>query len=129
MPDRDTCLDARHRQYERQARTWRLILPAVARHAVNDTERRRAHELARRAQAHFGLTAWERLAGTGTVVLSSMWKLRLRLLGDMIQPTTIVTRFRRHGAAVAAAGALPMIGDSRRDRRVPPAAAAASRAG
>jgi len=129
IPDRDACLEARYRQYERQARTWRLILPAVERHAVNDTERRRARELARRARAHFGLAGWERLAGAGTVALSSLWKLRLRLFGDTIQPKTIVTRYRQRSAAVDPAVTLPKASDGPQTPQLPRAAAAASRVG
>lgn len=93
IPDRDPCLEARLRQVESRARIWRLILPAVAANAVNDRERDRARDLAARARAHFGLRTWERAAGLGTVLLSRLWQLRIRLAGDRIQPRTIVTRF------------------------------------
>ena len=93
IENRDVCLEARLRQFEKQARVWRLILPAVECHAVNDLERRRSRELGRRAQRLFGLTGWERLAGFGTTALSVLWKLRLDLFGDGIQPRTIVTRY------------------------------------
>jgi len=72
-----------------------LILPAVERNAVNRLERRRAHELALRANRLFGLRTWERAAGLATVCLSLIWKLRVALRGDRIQPRTIVTRYRR----------------------------------
>jgi len=93
LPNRDACLEARRRQFEKQARSWRLILPAVKRHAVNEREIRRVDELGRRAERLFGLRAWERLAGFGTRALSVLWKLRLDLLGDGLQPKTIITRY------------------------------------
>jgi len=99
LQDRDACLEARRQQFAKQARIWRLILPAVEHHAVNETERRRARELSQRARRLFGLRAWERFAGFGTIVLSKLWKLRLELRGDGIQPKTIVTRYRAKSKA------------------------------
>ena len=130
IPDRDSCLEVRLRQFERQARVWRLILPAIERHAVNALEQQRARDLSKRAKRLFGLRLWERLAGRGTAALSMLWKLRIGLRGDRIQPKTIVTRYRRDRAAIPA-----FVG--RQDRHLsemateglPPAAAAASRVG
>ncbi len=97
LPSRDACLEARLQQFERQARFWRLILPAVMDNAVNDLERRRAGDLMERARLLFGLRLWERLAGRATVGLAALWNLRLKLVGDGIQPRTIVTRYDRRG--------------------------------
>ncbi len=99
IEDRDACLETRRRQFEKQARVWRLILPAVEHHAVNELELRRARDLGRRAQRLFGLTGLERLAGLGTIALSVFWKLRLDLFGDGIQPKTIVTRYNGQSKA------------------------------
>ena len=130
LANRDACLEARRRQFEKQARIWRLILPAVKHHAVNARERRRVQELTERAERLFGLSAWERLAGFGTLGLSMLWKLRLDLFGDGIQPKTIVSRdLGSAGCEIGVdtiAAPLPM---TRQERRLPPAAAAVSRAG
>jgi radical SAM superfamily enzyme YgiQ (UPF0313 family) len=130
LPNRDACLEARRRQFEKQARVWRLILPAVRRHAVNELERRRTDELSRRAEGLFGLQTWERLAGFGTAALAALWKLRLDVRGDGIQPRTVVTRYKKQSATMAGSrfGRQPMLEDQAR-RQLPPAAAAFSRLG
>jgi len=128
LPDRDACLGARLEQFERQARFWRLILPAVAHNAVNDLELRRARVLMRRARRLFGLRWWERLAGKATVALSILWKLRITLVGDSIQPRTIATR---NLGRKTVGSAIPLlrkpVHDPQRKRELPPAAAALSR--
>ncbi len=127
IEDRDACLEARLRQFEKQARVWRLILPAVEHHAVNDLERRRARQLGRRAQALFGLNGWERLAGLGTTALSVLWKLRLDLFGDGIQPRTIITRYDEQTQARSGARfKRPSIIEEQANRKLPRAAAAFS---
>jgi radical SAM superfamily enzyme YgiQ (UPF0313 family) len=128
LPNRDACLEARLRQFEKQARTWRLILPAVRRHAVNELERRRADDLSRRAERLFGLRTWERLAGLGTAALSALWKLRLDILGDGIQPRTIVTRCRSRSKVKTGSrfNEQSTLADLR-NRQLPAAAAAFSR--
>jgi len=128
LPRRDACLEARLRQFEKQARVWRLILPAVMRNAVNDRERRRARELTERGRRLFGLLPLQRLAGLATVGLAALWKLRVRLVGDGIQPRTILTR---NLGCASAAPAVPRRRESLpaapKTRQLPPAAAAASR--
>ncbi len=130
LPNRDACLEARREQFEKQARIWRLILPAVKHHAVNELERRRVDELSTRAERLFGLRTWERIAGLGTLGLSMAWKLRLELLGDEIQPKTIVSR--NLGCPKSGTGLFPIttpLPKAQTDRQLPPAVAAASRAG
>ena len=130
LPNRDACLEARRRQFAKQARIWRLILPAVKHHAVNETERRRAIELTRRAQRLFGLRTWERLAGLSTLGLSLLWKLRLQLLGDGIQPKTIVTHYLEQSAAAAGSRSTRRsLPSNPRAQQLPPAAAAMSKTG
>ena len=127
LANRDACLEARRRQFEKQARFWRLILPAVKHHAVNERERRRADALGKRAEHLFGLRAWERLAGIGTIGLSMLWKLRIKLVGDGIQPKTIVTRCRQQSTGAVESRFMrqssPGIPSA---RQLPPAAAAFS---
>jgi len=130
LPNRDACLETRRRQFAKQARIWRLILPAVEHHAVNERERRRAQKLGRRAQRLFGLRTWERLAGLGTLILSARWKLRLELLGDSIQPKTIVTHYRERATATRDSLPAQQISSSiPRAQQLPPAAAAMSKMG
>jgi hypothetical protein len=93
LPKRDACLEARLAQNRDKANVWCLILPAVTHNAVNSKERRRSTNLYQRARRLFDWKVWHRLAGRGTIVLAGLWKLRLRLVGDMVQPRTIVTHY------------------------------------
>ena len=125
--DRDACLEARLAQCRDKAKSWRLILPAVAHNAVNQLERSRADALSERAGRLFGRGVWERLAGLATIGLAEVWKLRLKVFGDRLQPKTIVTR---HVAAartvtVAERRTAPSVERPAREQ-LPPAAAAMS---
>ncbi|MBN1269580.1 MAG: hypothetical protein JXB04_08335, partial [Kiritimatiellae bacterium] len=95
MTSRDACLEARMRQLGRRTRLYSHLLPVVARHAVNDAERRRARALDLEQQKLLGpVTPAERCLRFGAGLLAARWDLRLRLFGDRIQPRTIVTRYR-----------------------------------
>ncbi len=94
MPARDLCLDTRMRNCERQAREYGLMVPVMARHAVNELERERAHALDERLGRAFGRRTLKERTLIGLLhALALRWKLRVRLLGDRIQPRTIVTRY------------------------------------
>lgn len=94
LPGRDACLEARMEQFRRRTLEYATILPLVARYAVNETERQRATALDRQISELFGRPAvQERLRRIAIQVLALRWKLRCRLLGDRIQPSTIVTRY------------------------------------
>jgi hypothetical protein len=127
MTDRDACLEARLVQCRDKARSWSLILPAVARNAVNPLERRRSNELYERTFRHFGRHLWERAAGFATIALAGLWNLRLKIFGDRLPPKTIVTRYP--AAAVTRSlvdgSAVPAVGRTQ-VQQLPPAAAAIS---
>jgi hypothetical protein len=94
LPGRDACLEARMEQFRRRTLEYGTILPLVTRYAVNETERQRATSLDRQISELFGRPAvQERLRRIAIQVLALRWKLRCRLLGDRIQPSTIVTRY------------------------------------
>ncbi len=96
MTSRDACLEARYRQLRERARMYSQLLPVIARHAVNDTERQRALALddeRRRMLGPAGVK--ERCFRLGAKLLAARWDMRIRLLGDSIQPATIVT-LNRH---------------------------------
>ncbi len=128
LPKRDACLEARLAQSRDKASVWCLILPAVAHNAVNRKERRRSIDLYEWARRLFGRTVWQRLASLVTIPLAGLWKLRLELLGDTVQPRTIVTHYpvaaqvRQLSAGKTAPrnARLPV-------HQMPPATAAASR--
>ena len=127
MPDRDACLEARLAQFRDKARTWRLILPAVKRNAVNSLEQRRSAELIKRAGRLFGRTLSDRAAGIATIALAELWKLRITIFGDGLQPKTIVTRYPAVAAVGELAGRRVVAPDEYVARQqIPPAAAALS---
>jgi hypothetical protein len=93
LPGRDACLEARLAQARRRAWDYAQILPEVARQGVNDLERRRARRLVEGIEAAFGRPGLrERAARAAIRVFAAWWRLRVRLFGDGIQPSTIVTR-------------------------------------
>ncbi|MCX6992929.1 MAG: radical SAM protein [Kiritimatiellaeota bacterium] len=95
MPSRDACLEARYRQLRKRAQMYSQLLPVIARHAVNDTERQRALSLDVERRRIFGpVSAKERFVRLGAKLLAARWDMRVRLFGDRIQPATIVTRNR-----------------------------------
>ncbi len=91
---RDACLEKRYRQAMTRAREWSMMLPEVGRQAVNDAERRRAADLARRVREALGRPGLVmRAMQAGVAICAGAWRWRVRLLGDGIQPDTIVTRY------------------------------------
>ncbi|MBI5446910.1 MAG: cobalamin B12-binding domain-containing protein [Deltaproteobacteria bacterium] len=102
FPRRDACLDLRMRQLREQTRKWSAVLPALARGPVNDQERRRALALDRQiAEALGPPSPGTHLRRAAARVLAARWRLRLRILGDVLQPKTLVTRFRPGAPGVA----------------------------
>jgi hypothetical protein len=89
----DSCLGVRKRQIEQRLRLWACMLPAIARHSVNRTERERARLLDLEVGQIFQRTVMEQLRRAVTPLIASAWKLRILAKGDMIQPRTIVTRY------------------------------------
>jgi len=127
MTDRDACLEARLVQCRDKARHWSLILPAVARNAVNRLERKRSNDLYQRAGRLFGRRPWERAAGFATIALAGLWKLRLKVFGDRMQPKTIVTRYPAITVTRTLAGGRAASAVGRTEvQKLPPAAAAIS---
>jgi hypothetical protein len=94
MQKGDPNLDARREQARGRAMQYGLTLGAIARFAVNDVERERARSLEAEMRRVFGpLTAVENFERAAAVALAAAWRLRVKLIGDGLQPKTIVTRF------------------------------------
>ncbi len=84
---------ARKRMLEDCARAWAPVLGGIAHLAVNRQERERALDLARRVRRVLPPTLLDRLKSPAATALAVAWRARVRLLGDSIQPVTIVTRY------------------------------------
>ena len=69
------------------------MLSVIARRAVNETERARALELERNIKARLGHSTGRRMAGLAARALASAWALRVKFLGDGLQPKTIRTHY------------------------------------
>ncbi len=74
-------------------RGWTPILPAIARLAVNRLERERALALARRVRQTLPPSLIERIKAPAATAIAVAYRAKVRLLGDNIQPVTILTRY------------------------------------
>ena len=86
-------LQARKDLLERKLRSWSVLLPVAARYPVDDTERQRAERLDKQVQRVLGSSLVERLRRAAGLAFAAAWKLRISLLGDGIQPKTLVTHY------------------------------------
>ena len=94
LKGRDACLDARLAQAEAKVRENCQLLPLVARYAVNDQERQHAMALDRERTALLGPPSpLERFQRVAAQACGLAWSLRMKLLGDRIQPRTLVTHY------------------------------------
>jgi len=121
--ERDACLDARLDHIEKRLRLWACMLPALAQHAVNPTEEWRAKRLDRKVRTELPPTAVEKLKRRLIPLAASAWKLRTSLLGDTIQPSTILTRYENRMPGLSRHLA-PVVEFRPRQREQIPAAAA-----
>jgi len=123
----DTWLAERARRLRKRVLDYAPILAAVERNAVNDLERQRARDLARRIEEAYGSHPLVRAGRAASVALAAAWKLRTRLFGDGIQPRTFVTRYTAASRArlQRRAEIIPM--PARADETAEPRTAAAAR--
>jgi hypothetical protein len=130
VPPGDPNLDARREQARERAVQYGLTLPAIARFAVNGLERQRAGELDARMRRAFGpLTLRQRLERAGAVACAAAWRLRMALVGDGLQPRTIVTRYNGHSRLAVLPEKLAEAVTEIREAPLEPRAAAISRLG
>jgi hypothetical protein len=98
----DPWLAERAEHLRKRTLDYAPILAAIERFAVNERERRRAKDMERKIEAAFGPHSLvTRLSRSAAVLLAAAWKLRLRIVGDGIQPRTIVTRYAAASKAQA----------------------------
>jgi hypothetical protein len=109
MPRRDACLEHRLRRLAKRVRDWSPILAELAVNGVNDVERGRARELDEAVCAALGRPGIRgRTLRTLARACAATWRARLRLVGDSIQPRTIVTHFRASGAGARTVPVVPV---------------------
>ncbi len=94
MANGDPLLEYRAQHQKKTLQTYAPTLGGVAHFAVNETERRRAQELDRQVIDTLGPhSVAHKIRRVAVMGLMARWRMRLRLVGDHIQPRTIVTRF------------------------------------
>lgn len=94
MRDRDACLEHRMRRLARRVRDWSPILAELEVNGVNELERTRARSLAHAVAAAIGGQGLRgQVLRAAVRACAAAWRARVRLVGDSIQPRTIVTRF------------------------------------
>lgn len=94
LPVLDDCLAYRKQVLRNSVLEYRVILPLVAQYAVNDAERQRAKALEVALNQTFGpVSPKERLLQHLLPWLTRFWQLRVRCVGDVIQPKTMVTHY------------------------------------
>ena len=100
LQSRDACLEARFQQLRERARIYSQLLPVIAAHSVNEAEREKALALESERKALGRMGVKERFVRIGARTISRLWDGRTRLIGDRLQPRTIVTRYcaRTHEA-------------------------------
>jgi hypothetical protein len=90
-------------QFKRRTLEYAGILPIVTKYAVNEIERSRAMALDREIVKLLGQRSMkERLRRVIITAMAMRWKLRCRFLGDEMQPSTIVTKFKADAKNIAA---------------------------
>jgi radical SAM superfamily enzyme YgiQ (UPF0313 family) len=93
----DGCLERRKAQTAARTAEYGIMLAVIQKYAVNEKERQRAAALEQEIVDLLGpMDTKTRLLRKAALVLAAKWRLRNRLLGDMIQPKTIVTHFKGH---------------------------------
>lgn len=113
LPYRDACLEHRMERLARRTIDWMPPLAVLSRNGVNALEEERAARLEREIAGALGVPPLRRVAfGAAVRALAAAWRLRLRLVGDAIQPATIVTRYpargrRATGVPISATGLAP----------------------
>ena len=91
---RDACLEHRLQSLARRVRDWSPVLAELEVHGVNALERTRARALARAVADAIGRPGIRGHALRAAVrACATAWRARVHLVGDAIQPRTIVTRF------------------------------------
>jgi len=86
-------LEARKRRMLERVKGWSPMLPMLARNAVNPTERSRALSLHRQIFSILPHTLLQKTMEVAVRACAVAWKARVALLGDRVQPSTLVTRY------------------------------------
>lgn len=101
MGQLDKCLQARKDALAQRVRSWLPGLSAIISHPVNRSEKEKALALKRECEQSFPPTVRSRAEAVGARLAARIWKIRLALKGDSIQPATIVTHYPAEGRSMS----------------------------
>lgn len=125
-PDPDEHIRARTEQFKMRVREYSIILFIIEHHASTELEKSRALALRQEIIDELGpYTIKEKAMALAGRALTALWKLRIRIKGDIHQPSTVVTHYKAGRRRKS-----ERLEDSRRNetgqlsRSLPPAAAA-----
>jgi hypothetical protein len=91
----DPALVARNKYYAQTCRDYYAGLYVIRRFAHNEFERDEAERVIARYDDAFGpLSAWQRTRAIAAQALAAIEAARIKTIGNMRQPNTLVTRFR-----------------------------------
>lgn len=94
LAEKDEVFRARYEQLLEELREYRPLLPLLARFAVNERERDRVREMERRFREVLGPKTGKDIGlGLLASAIARIWAWRLRLVGDRIQPRTLITHY------------------------------------
>ena len=94
LAGKDEAFRARYEQLLDEVREYRPLLPILIHFAVNEQERDRMRDLDKRLRELLGPRTRKDISlGLLASVCARIWSWRLRLIGDRIQPRTLVTRY------------------------------------
>lgn len=95
-PNRTPNLDSRLETLRLRVKKYSVMLPAIKATAVNKLEKTRAIELEKKVFEIAGKPSFKYgLLRQAAKVIALGWRLRLKIKGDVIQPKTIYTEFKR----------------------------------
>jgi hypothetical protein len=95
LGDLPPILEARRLKMTKRLKEWSSIVSVIQKHPVNKLESERGKFLDEELRKRLPLTPIRRAERLVARSLAAAWLLRIRLLGDRIQPSTIVTRYLR----------------------------------
>jgi hypothetical protein len=95
LGDLPPILEARRLKMTERLQDWSAIVGVIQKHPVNRLESARGEFLDRELRKRIPLTPVRRVERLVARSLAAAWLVRTRLLGDRIQPKTIITRYPR----------------------------------
>ncbi len=97
--NRSANLESRMETLRERVKKYAVMLPTIEANAVNEKERARAAALRKRIDGILGKPSLKyAILAQAAKLIAWLWKWRLKLKGDVIQPRTIYTQFRHDDA-------------------------------